>query len=353
MLSEHMSREVIGRKGEFASIAALLGRVADGPAALLLAGEPGIGKTVLWTAAIDQARSGEAVVLSFRAVEAEASVSFACLSDLLGDALERALEPLSAPRRHALEVALLLVEPGGPPPDPRAVGLAVRDVFGGLAASAPVLVAVDDLQWVDSASAAVLRFALRRLRTEPIGLLATVRGDAPTRVAGGFENCFDEGRVERVTLGPLSRGASFRLLGERVEIGLSAPQLARLHELTAGNPFYLLELGSELARTGVHADAGQSFPVPRDLAELLAGRLGRVAGWTRELLLAVAGSPRSTVEVLEEGFGTEAVSVRALSARHARECSSSTGRACASFIRCWPRSAIRRRRCGAGGRCIG
>jgi DNA-binding CsgD family transcriptional regulator/DNA polymerase III delta prime subunit len=303
MLSEQMSRRVIGREGEFAAIAAFLGRVVGGPAALLFAGEPGIGKTALWSAAIDQARSGDAVVLSFRAVEAEASVSFACLSDLLGDALEGALESLSAPRRHALEVALLLVEPGGAPPDPRAVGLALRDVLGGLAASAPVLVAVDDLQWVDSASAAVLQFALRRLRTEPVGLLATVRGDAPTRVAVGFDKSFDEGRVERVTLGPLSRGASFQLLGERVEIGLSAPQLARLHELTAGNPFYLLELGSELARTGVHADAGQSFPVPRDLAELLAGRLGRVAGWTRELLLAVAASPRSTVGVLEAGFG--------------------------------------------------
>src|SRR5215211_3798523 len=176
MLSEQMSREIIGRERELAAITAFLGRVVRSPAALLLAGEPGIGKTVLWSAAIDQARSGEAVVLSFRAVEAEASVSFACLSDLLGDALEGALESLSAPRRHALEVALLLAEPGGQPPDPRAVGLAVRDVLGGLATSAPVLVAVDDLQWVDSASAAVLQFALRRLRTEPVGLLATVRG---------------------------------------------------------------------------------------------------------------------------------------------------------------------------------
>lgn len=245
-----MSREVIGRERELAAIAAFVRRVRRGPTALLLAGEPGIGKTVLWDAAIDAARAAEAVILSCRAVEAEASVSFACLSDLLGDAMEGALASLSAPRRHALEVALLLTEPRGQPPDPRAVGLAVLDVLGTLAASAAVLVAIDDLQWVDSASAGVLRFALRRLRTEPVGLLATVRADAQTRVAIGFETSFDEGTAERLTLGPLSPSAAFRLLEDRAEIALPAPQLVRLHELTAGNPFYLLELGSEFERTG-------------------------------------------------------------------------------------------------------
>jgi DNA-binding CsgD family transcriptional regulator len=298
-----MSREIIGRDRELAAIAAFVERVVRGPAALLLAGEPGIGKTVLWDAAIAQARSGEAVVLSCRAAEAEASVSFACLSDLLGDALEGALASLSPPRRHALEVALLLAEPRGQPPDPRAVGLAVLDVLGTLAASAPVLVAIDDLQWVDSASVGVLQFALRRLSTEPVGLLATLRGDARARVAIGFERCFAGGVARRVTLGPLSPGAAFRLLEERAEIALSAPQLARLHELTAGNPFYLLELGTEFARTGAPAGPGHGFHVPRNLTELLAARLGRLAGWTRELLLAVAASPRSTVEVLEEAFG--------------------------------------------------
>jgi DNA-binding CsgD family transcriptional regulator len=304
MRDSRMSREVIGRERELAAIAAFVGRGVRGPAVLLLAGEPGIGKTALWDAAIDQARSGEAVVLSCRAVEAEASVSFASLSDLLGDAIEGAFASLSPPRRRALEVALLLAEPPrGRPPDPRAVGLAVLDFLGTLAASAPVLVAIDDLQWVDSSSAGVLQFALRRLRTEPVGLLATVRADAPTRIAVGFEKSFDEGVAERVTLGPLSRGAAFRLLKERAEVALSAPQLARLHELTAGNPFYLLELGSELARTGAPGGPGQGFRLPHDLTELLAGRLGRLAGWTRELLLAVATSPRSTVEVLEAAFG--------------------------------------------------
>jgi hypothetical protein len=294
-----MSREVIGRERELAAIAAFVGRVARGPAALLLTGEPGIGKTLLWDAAIDGARAGGAIVLSCRAAEAEASVSFAGLSDLLGDALEGALEKLSAPRRDALEVALLLAEPRGHPPDRRAVGLAVLDVLGALTASAPLLVAIDDLQWVDAASAGVLQFAVRRLRTEPVGLLATVRSDARTPVAVGVEKSFGEGTVRRVALGPLSSSAAFRLLDERADIALSAPQLARLHELTAGNPFYLLELGREFARTG----PGRGFHLPRDLTELLAARLGRLAGWTRELLLAVAASPRATVEVLEHAFG--------------------------------------------------
>ena len=297
-----MSRQVIGRESELTAIAGFLERVARGPVALLLSGDPGIGKTVLWEVGVEAAR-GEGAVLSCRAVEAEASVSFAALSDLLAGVLDEALGSLSAPRRRALEVALLLEEPGAQPADERAVGLAVLDILGALASSTPVVVAVDDLQWLDPASAAVLEFALRRLRAEPVGLLATLGAGPARRVAIGIERIFGEAAVERVVLGPLSSGPAFQLLSDRVGIGLSRPELTRLHGVTGGNPFYLLELGRELERTGAGSASGQPLPVPRDLTELLAVRLGRLAGWTRELLLAVAASPRPTLGVLEEAFG--------------------------------------------------
>jgi DNA-binding CsgD family transcriptional regulator len=296
-----MSAEMIGREPELAMIAGFLRRAARGPAALLLSGEAGIGKTALWDACVETARAEGAVVLACRPVEAEASVSFAGLSDLLAFELESALGSLSPPRRRALAVALLLEEPEPQPPDQRAVGLALLDILEELAASAPVLVAIDDIQWLDPATAAVLRFALRRLRTPPVGLLATLRAGSAAALSRDVERLFSESAVERATLGPLSTGAAFRLLSDRVGIGLSPPELARVHELAGGNPFYLLELGRELERLGARS-SGQA-PLPRDLKELLAGRLARLAGWTRELLLAVAASPRPTLELLEAAFG--------------------------------------------------
>src|SRR5439155_4118380 len=139
---------------------------------------------------------------------------------------ESALTSLRAPRKHALGVALLLEDPGSQPPDQRAVSLALLDILGALARPTPVVVAVDDVQWLDASSAAVLEFALRRLRSEPVGFLASARTGAP-RLA--IEEVIADERVERLTLGPLSVGAAFRLLSDRVGVTLSRPELARLH----------------------------------------------------------------------------------------------------------------------------
>ena len=297
-----MSAEVLGRERELAVIAGFLRRAARGPAALWLSGDAGIGKTALWEACVATARGAGAIVLACRSVEAEASVSFAGLSDLLAVELEDALGSLSPPRRRALAVALLLEEPDSQPPDQRAVGLALLDIVEALAASRPTLVAIDDVQWLDPATAAVLQFALRRLRRQPVGLLATLRAGPGSGFARDAGTLFGESAVEQVTLGPLGTSAAFRLLSDRVGIGLSRPELARVHELAGGNPFYLLELGRELERLGARS-SGEALPLPRDVTELLAGRLARLAGWTRELLLAVAASPRPTLDLLETAFG--------------------------------------------------
>ncbi|HXF99109.1 MAG TPA: ATP-binding protein, partial [Gaiellaceae bacterium] len=164
---------LIGREEELAAIEAFLDGAGRG--SLLITGEPGIGKTVLWEAGVEAALRRSRRVLAHGAVEAEAKLAFTALSDLVGGAIEEALPALSPPRRRALEVALLLSEPGVEPPDPRAIALAFLDVLRAFAASAPVLVAVDDLQWVDSASAQALHFAARRLGEAPVAMLATAR----------------------------------------------------------------------------------------------------------------------------------------------------------------------------------
>jgi AAA ATPase domain len=185
---------LVGRDRELGSLEVFLDEMEAGPAALVLGGEAGIGKTVLWDAGVVAAAQRLDRVLTCRGVEAEASLSFAGLSELLAGVLGETLGSLVTVRRRALEVALLLVEPGENPPDVHAVGLAVLNVLQVLAEQGPVVVAVDDLQWLDPASAGVLQVALRRLRAEPVGLLATVRESPDASGSIGLERCFAEAR---------------------------------------------------------------------------------------------------------------------------------------------------------------
>ncbi len=159
---------VVGRDGELGVVRAFLRGIDDRSSALVLVGPAGIGKTILWDSGVAEAEQSLANVLTCRGVEAEATLSFAGLSELLAPVLGRTLESLPTPRRRALEVALLLEEPGDVISEPLAVGLAVLDVLRALAREGPFLIGIDDLQWLDPASCAVLQIALRRQRHEPL-----------------------------------------------------------------------------------------------------------------------------------------------------------------------------------------
>jgi DNA-binding CsgD family transcriptional regulator len=306
-----MTAAVIGREDTLLTIEEFLEKSRMRPAGLLIGGEPGIGKTILWSACVEQARERFGRVLSCRAAEAEATLSFAALADLLGEHLDDAVAGLTGPRRRALEVALLLAEPGAEPPDQRAVAFAFLDVLRGLAEPAPLLVAVDDAQWLDTPSARVLQFAFRRLRNERVGLLVTLREQADTRLPLDLEG------LERLSLGPLSVGGLHRLLRERLDLNLTRPELRRLHEITRGNPFFALELGRELGQAKVRLAPGQPLPVPGSLGELLGERLARLPPRTREALLSAAAMGRPTAELLTavHGDGTEEALEIAVDAR--------------------------------------
>jgi DNA-binding CsgD family transcriptional regulator len=296
-----MSAEFIGREDELASIEAFLERSEHAPSALVLVGEAGIGKTALWHMGVERARERRAKVLSARAVEAEAALSFLGLSDLLAGVADEVLPSLTAPRRRALQVALLLAEPGRDIPDPRAIGLAVVDSLRALAAAGAVVVAVDDLQWFDRSSAAVLQIALRRLRGEPVGFLATARPWPGSDILVEVDRWLPEGAVERLSVGPLSLGALFKLLRGRLGLELSRPELVQLRDVTGGNAFFALELGRDLATT--RPASGQPLRVPGTLRQLLGDRLDGLPAETREVLLTAAALARPTVAVLAGAHG--------------------------------------------------
>jgi DNA-binding CsgD family transcriptional regulator len=275
------SADIVGREAELAALHDFVG--AESPRSLVLAGGPGIGKTTLWEAGIAAARERGARVLATRASEAEAQLSFAGLIDLF-DGIERAhLDRLPAPQLRALEVALLRAEPGESPPESRAIALGALNTLRALAARERLLVAVDDVPWLDAASADALVFAVRRLEPDPIAFLLAKR----TGPASAVERALEPRGLEQIDVGPLSLGAIRRLLAERLGLALPRHVLRRIVETTLGNPLFALEVGRSLAEHGVPA-IGEELPVPDAVEDLLGTRVARLSASTRRLLLAVA-----------------------------------------------------------------
>ena len=179
--------EVIGREPELAVLEKFTGQGAPG-LALLLIGGPGIGKTALWERGLHLARDRGIRVLAARPSGAEAELSFAGLFDLLEGIDIGAVGGLPVPQRRALEAALLRAEPMDAAPDRFAIAAGFLGVLRSLAASVPMLIAVDDLQWLDAASAEVLAFAARRARGQRFRFLLSRRSGA----ASGVERAVDE-----------------------------------------------------------------------------------------------------------------------------------------------------------------
>jgi hypothetical protein len=177
---------VVGRDRELGVLAQYFWGQREDAATLVLEGAAGVGKTTLWRAGVELAAESRRV-LSVRPVEAEAKLAYGALADLIGPVVDAVLPVLPPPQREALEIALLLAAPSGPPPDPRAIGTALLGVMRRLAEGAALVVAIDDVQWLDPSSAEVLGFAFRRLAPIPISVLLARRlnGSETVELAAG------------------------------------------------------------------------------------------------------------------------------------------------------------------------
>lgn len=257
--------------------------LGDPPAVLLLEGAAGVGKTTLWRAGVEVAAAEGDRVLVSRPSGAEAQLSFSSLGDLLEGVTDEALVVLPEPQRRALEVALLLVEPGPVPPDRRAVGLALRSVLDQLARSQRVLIAVDDIQWLDRPSAAALEYALRRLDGAAVRMLASLRREDGPQQPPPVIGSLNPGQMQRLVVEPLALGAVHELVRDRLDVVLPRPLLARVHEASGGNPFFALEIARALR--GVKLEPGRPLPLPAALQEAVSARLERLPAGVREVLL--------------------------------------------------------------------
>ena len=289
---------IVGREGELAALRAVLDAPSLLPTAVVIEGEAGVGKTTVWRAGVELARERGWRVLSSRPAEAETKLSFAALGDLLEDALDEVLFELREPQRHALEVALLRTRTGGVRLDRRAVSVASLSVVRTLAASRPTLLAIDDVQWLDPPSAAVLQFALRRLESERVALLFAVRTDHRGAPHSALAQPLPDERLLRLRLRPLSLGALHHLLATRLARALPRPLLRRIYETSKGNPLFALELARALAAIDDPSDLAGPLPVPDELRTLVSARLRRLPRATREALLVAASVPEPPVSLV-------------------------------------------------------
>ncbi len=309
-----MAFEVVGREDELASVAAFVDAARDGPVALVLDGEAGIGKSTLWLAGVEHARTLGLGVLSARPAEAERSLAYVGLGDMFEDVLDDVLPALTPPRRRALEIAMLRDEASGDRLDDRALAVAVRDVLELLGEHGRILLAVDDVQWLDLSSSSALAFALRRLTGSPVLVLLARR---LSREAGtpGLEQALAADRVQRLPVGPLSIGALHSVLRDRLGRSFARQTLLRIHERSGGNPFFALELARALE---ADVDPLEPLPVPETLEELLRARFAGLPPSTHEAL-ALASALGTTSESLLERAGVAPTALEPAVAAHVIE----------------------------------
>jgi AAA ATPase domain len=280
-------------------VEAFLDRAAQEPGALVLQGEPGIGKTSLWREARGRAVVRGFRVLDCRPAEAESVLSFSGLTDLLEDVPAAGFGSLPEPQRRALSAALLRVSVAEAP-DPRSVAAGFRSFLTGLADASPVLVAVDDAQWLDASSASVLAFALRRLEGLRVGFLGAWR---PGR-QGALDGVLASPYCRLLPLEPFSLAAIHNLLKQRLGRTFPRRLLLALYEACGGNPFYALEIARELAAHDLRA--GDPLPVPADLGSLVRRRVTRLPAAARNVLLATVAVAQPTRALVAAAVGAGA-----------------------------------------------
>jgi DNA-binding CsgD family transcriptional regulator len=289
-----------GRDRECEALDRLLAAVRDGQSrALVVRGEPGVGKTALLEYVVERAPGRR--VARAAGVQAEIEFPFAGLHQLCMPMLHR-LDALPEPQRDALRTAF--GQRAGDPPDRFLIGLAVLSLLATMAEEQPLVCVIDDAQWLDRASAQALAFVARRLLAESVALVFAVRdtGDdgeltgLPELVVDGLREPDARALLNDVIGGPIDELVRDRIVAE-----------------TGGNPLALLELPRGLTSDELAGGFGipAAMPLSRRIEERFRQRVGRLPAETRQLLLIAAAEPVGDPAVLWRAAGQLGISVAA------------------------------------------
>jgi hypothetical protein len=287
---------LLGREAETKRLTALLDGIGRSGSALVLRGEPGIGKSRLLAETAALARDRDIVVLSTTGVQSEARLAFLGLHQLLRPLRTRAVDLIPA-HRAALDAAFGLID--GPAPEHFRIAMAVLDLLSEAAADAPLLLLAEDAHWLDRPTSDVLAFVARRLESDPIVLLAASRD--------GYPGVLTDAGLPEQRLGALDPIAAAELLDA------SARQLATAQQLTtaqrdqilreaAGNPLALIELPIAAAHLGPGTPGPGLVQLTERLERAFAARASELPAATRLLLLVAAlNDGERTSEILHAG----------------------------------------------------
>jgi DNA-binding CsgD family transcriptional regulator len=301
-----MPTQLVSRHLESAAVEDFLASVSTEPSALVIEGEAGIGKTTMWLAALERARELGFAVLSTHAASTGSASGHSSLADLLDAVDDAAFENLPPPQRLAIDRVLLRVSVNGPGTDQRAVAAGFLSVVERLAESSPVLLAIDDMHWIDLPSRLVVSSAARRLSGR-IGLLATVRTGPDSEPVESDLELPRPDMLNRIRIGPLSIGALHKVLSDKTGRSFSRPRMIRIHEVSAGNPFYAIEL----ARAMHQPSTNSGTSLPTTLTALVRARIGALPNDTKEALLAVACLADPTVEMIAQANNSDVSTILA------------------------------------------
>lgn len=277
------------------------------PAGLLVEGEPGIGKTTLWTSVVDRASRSGFLVMTAQTGQAESVLANAAIADLFSAVEPGVLAALPDVQRLAADRVLLRDDTAGRPTDERVTAAALLTAVHVMSARAPVLIAIDDVQWLDLSSRAVLAFAARRLKG-PVGVLVTERsGPGVAESAASWLQVGTAGALTRTRVAPMSLGALHAMLSARLGRTFSRPAIARIAEISGGSPLYALELARVV-------DSGpQSVNrLPATLSDLVRVRVDGLDDEVREVLVVAASVSAPTVDLLARALESSVERVTAL-----------------------------------------
>lgn len=297
---------LVGRGDALDDTARFVEGLADGPSAMLVEGEAGIGKTTVWRAAATAAAARGSRVICSTAAEGETDLPFVGLRDLMEQLPADATQHLPAPQRDALDVALLRSDRPDATADQHAVCVAALGVVRTLATDGPLVVAVDDVGWLDHASARVLRYVIRRLSDEPVGILATRRPVVDPGPPLGMDGPAIGARLRRVVLGPLDPESLHTLLTRQHGFALPQRVTRRIHAACGGNPFAAVEIGRAVAAGLGPVPASDALPLPDGVLDVTARRIAALSEPGRRTLAVASTATAPTVALITAALGEQA-----------------------------------------------